>query len=200
MAWVPIPTSRLRQNWRQTARPSPSPLAARSMDRTARTPSRSCGNARIMSTEVHRKRAPEGQSRWDLVIGASRHTAATHPTAARPGHCSRSLAMFEKARAGYTASGDVVGQRQTMRFIGQTHLDLGNHDAARIVLKAAEAVAGALGDGRDHLIAQTRYWLGQACLAARDIEGAETAFTAVADAFPHSRRIGHPYAPHGLRH
>jgi DNA-binding SARP family transcriptional activator/tetratricopeptide (TPR) repeat protein len=114
----------------------------------------------------------------------------------REGHLTRPLALFNDALSYYTASGDTVGRWQTLRFIGQTHLDLGNHQDARHMLKAAEAIASELGGGR--LIAQTQYWIGQACLAAGDLDGAQAAFDAVFDVYGDDSGVGHAYAVHGL--
>jgi tetratricopeptide (TPR) repeat protein len=114
----------------------------------------------------------------------------------RQGHLTRPLALFGQALAHYAASGDLVGQWQTLRFIGQNHLDLGAHEQARRALAEAEALADALGGGR--LIAQTRYWIGQACLAAGDIEGAQVAFDSVFDVFGDDGGVGRAYAVHGL--
>jgi tetratricopeptide (TPR) repeat protein len=83
-----------------------------------------------------------------------------------------------------------------MRFIGQTHLVLGNHEQARQALEAAEVIASELGGGR--LIAQTRYWTGQACLATGDLDGAQAAFDAVLDLAGGEAGIGRAYALHGL--
>jgi tetratricopeptide (TPR) repeat protein len=114
----------------------------------------------------------------------------------RQGHASQSLALFSQALEHYTASGDVLGQWQTQRYIGQNHLDRGDHRAARRALASAEAIAAELGDGR--VLAQTRYWTGQACLAAGDIDGATAAFDAVWDTYCESQGLGLVYALHGL--
>ena len=114
----------------------------------------------------------------------------------RRGYLARPLALFRDALAGYEASGDTVGRCLTLRFIGQTHLDLGDDTAARQALAAAEAVARELGDGR--LIAQARYWIGQAELATGDLDGARTAFDDVLDVYRDEPGVGHAYATHGL--
>ncbi len=114
----------------------------------------------------------------------------------RQGHLTRPLTLFNEALVHYTASADTVGQWQIMRFIGQTHLDLGNYNDAWRVLKAAETAAKELGGGR--LIAQTRYWLGQACLAVGDTGAARIAFEAVLGVYRDDDGIGHAYAIHGL--
>jgi DNA-binding SARP family transcriptional activator/tetratricopeptide (TPR) repeat protein len=114
----------------------------------------------------------------------------------RLGHLTRPLALFGDALGHYEACGDTVGQWQTMRFIGQTHLVLGNHEQARQALEAAEIIASELGGGR--LIAQTRYWTGQACLATGDLDGAQAAFDAVFDLAGGDAGIGRAYALHGL--
>ena len=114
----------------------------------------------------------------------------------RRGHLTRPLALFNDALARYAASGDTVGWWQTQRFIGQTHLDLGNYDDARRVLEEAGAVAGELGGGR--LLAQTRYWLGQACLATDDLDGAQASFDAVFAVYRDDVGVGQAYALHGM--
>ena len=114
----------------------------------------------------------------------------------RQGHLTEPLALFKDALAHYTASADTVGRCQTLRFIGQNELDLGDHEPARRSLAEAEAIADGLGDRR--LIAQTRYWIGQACLGAGDIDGAQAAFDAVFDIYGDEAGVGHAYAVHGL--
>ena len=114
----------------------------------------------------------------------------------RQGHVSRSLPLLSEALGYYRDSGDVVGQWQAQRFIGQIHTDLGDHRSARRALDAAETIAAELGDGR--VLAQTRYWTGQACLAAGDIDGAAAAFEAVWDVYCETSGLGLVYALHGL--
>jgi DNA-binding SARP family transcriptional activator/tetratricopeptide (TPR) repeat protein len=114
----------------------------------------------------------------------------------RQGHLTRPLALFNDALGHYTASGDTIGRWQALRFIGQNQLSLGNHEQARRALDDAQAIADELGDRR--LIAQTRYWTGQACLAAGDLDGAQAAFKAVFDVYGGETGIGHAYAVHGL--
>lgn len=116
----------------------------------------------------------------------------------RQGHLRRPLALFSEALAHYSASGDTVGQWQSMRYIGQTHLDLGNYEDARRVLGEAQAVAEQLGGRRDRLIGQTRYWIGQTCIAAGDLESAQVEFAAVYDLFCDDDGLGAAYAAHGL--
>jgi DNA-binding SARP family transcriptional activator/tetratricopeptide (TPR) repeat protein len=121
----------------------------------------------------------------------------THANALRRlGHLTRPLRMFRDAFAHYEASGDTVGRWQTLRFIGQTHLVLGNHEDAHRTLKMAEVVAGELGGGR--LIAQTQYWAGQACLATDDLDSAQAAFDAVYEVYRDDSGVGRAYALHGL--
>jgi DNA-binding SARP family transcriptional activator/tetratricopeptide (TPR) repeat protein len=114
----------------------------------------------------------------------------------RQGHFARPLQLFREALAHYEASGDTVGQWQTQRFIGQTHLDLGQPDAALRELRAAESIAERLGEPR--LLGQTRYWIGEACLAAGDLDGAQACFAAMAEVFSEPTGLGHAYAVHGL--
>lgn len=114
----------------------------------------------------------------------------------RQGHLAEPLALFRDALAHYTATADTAGRCQTLRFIGQNELDLGDHEQARRSLAEAETIADGLGDRR--LIAQTRYWIGQACLAAGDIDGAQVAFDTVFDSYGDEGGVGHAYAVHGL--
>ncbi len=114
----------------------------------------------------------------------------------RRAQLARPLALFTRALSGYEASGDVVGRWQTLRFIGQTHLDRGDHAAAHRALADAERIAVGLGSAR--LLAQTRYWIGQARLAVGDLDGAYAAFEAVREAYPQETGVGHAYAAHGL--
>jgi tetratricopeptide (TPR) repeat protein len=114
----------------------------------------------------------------------------------RQGHLTEPLAMFGEALGYYRDSGDTVGAMQALRFIGQTHLVLGNGQDALVALQAAEEMANDL--GRQRLIAQTRYWTGQAYLAIRALDGAKAAFDDVYEAFPDNTSVGHAYAMHGL--
>jgi DNA-binding SARP family transcriptional activator/tetratricopeptide (TPR) repeat protein len=114
----------------------------------------------------------------------------------RNGHITRPLALFDEALAHYTASGDTVGQWQTLRFTGQTVLDLGRHEQARDALEQALQIARRLGNQR--LIAQSQYWCGQAMLATGDLGGAQAAFGAVLAIYRDGTSVGHAYAAHGL--
>jgi DNA-binding SARP family transcriptional activator/tetratricopeptide (TPR) repeat protein len=114
----------------------------------------------------------------------------------RQGHLTRPLALFTEALAGYTASGDTVGRWLTLRFIGHAYLDRGDHEAALAMLEQAQVVADELGGGR--LIAQTRYWIGQVCLAMGDTDGAQAAFDVVSDVFYQAGGVGRAYAVHGM--
>jgi tetratricopeptide (TPR) repeat protein len=114
----------------------------------------------------------------------------------RGGQLARPLWLFGEALARYQAGGDTVGQWQTLRYIGQTHLDLGDHGQALSVLRNAESIAAGLGDQR--LLAQTKYWIGQTCLAVDDLAGAEAAFTDVLETYREPTSPGHAYAVHGL--
>lgn len=116
----------------------------------------------------------------------------------RQGHLRRPLKIFTDALGHYSASEDTVGQWQAMRFIGQTYLDLGRCEDARRVLGQAQAVAEKLGLLRDRLIGQTRYWIGQACLADRDLESAQVEFDAVYDLVGEVTGLDAAYAAHGL--
>ena len=114
----------------------------------------------------------------------------------RQGHLTRPIELFKEALAGYEASGDTVGRWQAMRFIGQAYLDRGDHEAARLVLEEVATAAGELGDGR--LIAQTRYWIGQTCLAMGEVDGAQAAFDAVFEVVGDDAGLGRAYAMHGM--
>ncbi len=114
----------------------------------------------------------------------------------RQGHLTRPLALFNEAITHYSVSGDLVGQSQTLRFIGQVFLDLGDFADALRFLKRAEELALRLSGGR--LVAQTSYWIGQVCLAADDLGGAREAFNAVFETFRDDANVGHAYAVHGL--
>jgi DNA-binding SARP family transcriptional activator/tetratricopeptide (TPR) repeat protein len=114
----------------------------------------------------------------------------------RQGHLTQALALFGAALTHYEATGDTVGRSQALRFTGQTHLDLGNYAAAGRALAEAQAVAGAIGNGR--LMAQTRYWVGEARLALGDLDGAQAEFDAVLEFLRDDTGIGHAYAAHGL--
>jgi tetratricopeptide (TPR) repeat protein/DNA-binding SARP family transcriptional activator len=114
----------------------------------------------------------------------------------RSGHLTKPLTLFDRALAHYVASGDQVGSWQTLRFIGQTYLDRGDYRQARRALEQAEAVATEVGHQR--LMAQTRYWTGQACLALGDLASAQAAFDSVLRAYRDSSSIGHAYGSHGL--
>jgi tetratricopeptide (TPR) repeat protein len=113
----------------------------------------------------------------------------------RQGQLSRPLTLFQRALGYYASSGDTVGRWQTLRFIGQTHLDRGEAGCALAGLLEAQQVADEL--GRPRLIAQTRYWTGQARLALDDLPGAVADFAAVRAAFPEPTSVGHAYWAHG---
>jgi DNA-binding SARP family transcriptional activator/tetratricopeptide (TPR) repeat protein len=113
----------------------------------------------------------------------------------RLGHLTRPLELLNEALACFAASGDTVGQWQTLRFIGQTYLDLGHHEQARRVLADAEIIASDL--GKERLLAQTRYWIGQACLASGDLAGAQIAFNMVFDVYAREVSVGQAYGRHG---
>ncbi len=115
----------------------------------------------------------------------------------RRGHLTQPLGLFHEALGHFTASGDPVGQWQTRRFIGQTHLDLGNPTDALQELLVAQQQVERMGRFQRPL-AQTRYWLGQAWLAAGELGSAADAFGLVLEAFRAPDNVGHAYAMHGL--
>ncbi len=117
-------------------------------------------------------------------------------TLRRQGHLTQPVELFDRALEGYAECGDTVGQWQALRYIGQVHLDRGDHRQARLVLERAGHLADVLAEGR--LVAQTRYWIGQACLAADDVDGARQAFTAVLAVYGDAMGAGHAYAVHGM--
>lgn len=115
----------------------------------------------------------------------------------RRGYLHRPLALFTEARAAFDASGDRAGWWQAQRFLGQTYLDMGRSADARRALAEAEAVACQAGWAR--LLAQTRYWIGQASLAdPADLAAAQAAFDAVFEVFGEDGGVGRAYALHGL--
>jgi DNA-binding SARP family transcriptional activator/tetratricopeptide (TPR) repeat protein len=115
----------------------------------------------------------------------------------RHGHLTRPLALFRQALERYRASGDRVGEQQALRFIGQTYLDQRDYRAAIDTLREAEQVAAGLDS--PYLLAQSRYWVGCACLAADDIGGAREAFAAVFAVLGDDEAgLGRAYALHGL--
>lgn len=114
----------------------------------------------------------------------------------RRGELSRPLALFTEALVHYQRSGDLVGSQQTLRFIGQTHLVLGDPASAVAVLREAEKIARAGNQAR--VLAPTMYWMGQARLALGDLSAAATAFDEVLAASPPDSGVGHAYALHGL--
>jgi tetratricopeptide (TPR) repeat protein len=115
----------------------------------------------------------------------------------RRGYLRRPLALFAEAVAAFDASGDSAGSWQAKRFLGQTYLDMGQPADARRALAEAEAVAEQAGWTR--LLAQTRYWIGQAHLADPvDLAAAQAACDAVFDVFAEDGGVGRAYALHGL--
>jgi tetratricopeptide (TPR) repeat protein len=114
----------------------------------------------------------------------------------RRGELTRPLELFTEALVHYRHSHDMVGSQQALRFIGQTHLDLGDPDSAVAVLREAERIARERGQAR--VLAPTMYWIGQAHLARGDLISAASAFDEVLAASPPGSGVGHAYALHGL--
>jgi DNA-binding SARP family transcriptional activator len=113
----------------------------------------------------------------------------------RRGQLTVPLALFTSALANYEMSGDLLGQWQTQRFIGQTYLDQGE------VRQALEALGRAweLGDrlGEPYALAQTSYWMGQARLAENNPSDARIGFAALFTAFDRKTSgVGAAYAAH----
>jgi tetratricopeptide (TPR) repeat protein len=114
----------------------------------------------------------------------------------RRGELTRPLALFTEALVHYQHSHDMVGSQQALRFIGQTHLDLGDPNSAVAVLREAEKIARERGQAR--VLAPTMYWIGQAHLARGDLISAASAFDEVLAASPPGSGVAHAYALHGL--
>ncbi|MCM4077464.1 AfsR/SARP family transcriptional regulator [Paractinoplanes hotanensis] len=113
----------------------------------------------------------------------------------RRGELARPLRQFTEALVHYRESDDVVGVQQTLRFVGQAHLDMGNPAAAVATLREAERMARGL--GQPQVLAPTLYWMGHAYLDLGNGAAAETAFGEVLAMFPDGG-VGHAYALHGL--
>jgi DNA-binding SARP family transcriptional activator/tetratricopeptide (TPR) repeat protein len=113
----------------------------------------------------------------------------------RQGRLGEPLALLDRALAGYEASGDTVGEWQTLRYIGQAQLRLSNIVEAIRMLQLADERAGRLNNAR--LTAQTKYWLGQAHLAHGDLAQARPAFDIVSAIYG-STGTGGAYAIHGF--
>jgi DNA-binding SARP family transcriptional activator/tetratricopeptide (TPR) repeat protein len=116
-------------------------------------------------------------------------------TLLRHGQPAAALELFERALAGYTESGDTVGRSQALRFIGQTHLELGSVERALAALQDAERVAATL---PPRLLAQTRYSMGRARVAAGDLDGARAEFAAVLALIGETEHSGSAHATFGL--
>lgn len=114
----------------------------------------------------------------------------------RNGELARPLALFTEALAHYQESNDVVGSQQALRFVGQTHLDLGDAQSALAVLREAEMLARRSGQAR--VLAPALYWLAQAYLAAGAVPAAAEAFDEVLRISPPDGGVAHAYALHGL--
>jgi tetratricopeptide (TPR) repeat protein len=114
----------------------------------------------------------------------------------RRGELTRPLVLFTEALVHYQRSGDLVGSQQSLRFIGQTHLVLGDPASAVAVLREAEKIARA--GNQPRVLAPTLYWMGQARLALGDLSAAAAAFDEVLAASPPSTGVAHAYALHGL--
>jgi tetratricopeptide (TPR) repeat protein/DNA-binding SARP family transcriptional activator len=114
----------------------------------------------------------------------------------RAGRFDAALSAFSQALRLYEQSGDYVGRWQTLRYIGQTHLDLEHYPTALTMLRRAEQVARHAGQAR--LVAQTANWLGRAYLAGADVGNARAAFQEVLLLVGDADHTGRAYAYHGL--
>jgi tetratricopeptide (TPR) repeat protein len=114
----------------------------------------------------------------------------------RRGQHEAALATFTEALDHYVACGDTFGRWQTLRYIGQTHLDMGHHEQALSVLERAEEAARRSRQPR--LAAQIRYWVGQARLALGDMVRARADFESVLDAIDGAEDTGRAYVTFGL--
>jgi DNA-binding SARP family transcriptional activator len=114
----------------------------------------------------------------------------------RRGHLDQALELLNNALPLYEDSNDTVGYWQTLRYLGQILLDLGDHQHAVDALVAADRTARTI--GRERLMAQTAYWLGQAHLASDNLIEAERSFRSVVDSVDPSDYAGRAYAAYAL--
>jgi DNA-binding SARP family transcriptional activator/tetratricopeptide (TPR) repeat protein len=113
----------------------------------------------------------------------------------RRGQLAAPLELFTRALEHYQGSADLLGQWQTLRFLGQTHLHRRDISRALAYLTRAEKAAKQLGP--TYAVAQTSYWKGQAHLAAGDVGAAALAFQALFDTYQASAGgTGYGYAVH----
>jgi DNA-binding SARP family transcriptional activator/tetratricopeptide (TPR) repeat protein len=114
----------------------------------------------------------------------------------RAGRFEDALEVFQRALTGYTDVDDAVGRWQTLRYIGQIHLDLDHHVRAVRLLSEAEAIARAF--GQPLLRAQTAFWLGRAHLDGGDVAAAKEQFLSVLALVDDSDEQGMAFAHYGL--
>lgn len=114
----------------------------------------------------------------------------------RRGQLTEPLRLFTDALRHYRAAGDTVGTCMTQRYIGHTLLDMGQSKRALEALTEAREMAAALNSPR--VLAQTEYWIGQAHLAAGDLDGSQTSFERVTSLLGEVEGLGHAYAYHGF--
>ncbi|SDH52980.1 DNA-binding transcriptional activator of the SARP family [Lentzea fradiae] len=114
----------------------------------------------------------------------------------RHGRLTEASAAFSEALEHYEASGDTVGRWQSLRYLGQTHLDRAEYAKALGVLLEAEDIALIIGKSR--LIAQTRYWTGQAHLTLGSVAEARAAFNSMLAEDGDTTGLARGYALHGL--
>ncbi|MBO4208455.1 AfsR/SARP family transcriptional regulator [Micromonospora echinofusca] len=114
----------------------------------------------------------------------------------REGRFDEARTAYEEALARYTACGDLVGRWQSLRYLGQTWLDLGEPGRALGMLREAEQVARD--SGLPRLRAQTAYWLGRAYLAGGELDRSQGQFRYVLDTVGRTDPVGAAYAYHGL--
>jgi DNA-binding SARP family transcriptional activator/tetratricopeptide (TPR) repeat protein len=123
------------------------------------------------------------------------------------GQFTGALEFFQGALTGYTAAGDAVGRWQTLRYIGQIHLDLvaslgdkstvsAHHAKAVGLLGEAETIAREF--GQPLLRAQTAFWLGRAYLESGDAAAAKEQFLSVLSLVDDADEVGMAFAHYGL--
>jgi DNA-binding SARP family transcriptional activator len=109
------------------------------------------------------------QTCWDLAVSA-------HEFYTIRGYFDDWFATHQVALRACRAAGDPRGEGIVLACLNQP------------TLVASRRATGS----------QSRYWIGQACLAADDLNGARAAFDAVSDVYGDDVGVGQAYALHGL--